>query len=189
MMSRNWLAGLLALAVLAVGGGAMVARAAAGSPAAPVLLVTPTPKPSQPPQREIGGDLGAAAISSFESQTPTCYRPVAGTGACYIQWNYLYVAASAPSYVISMTVTIDGRLRAYYSGFFQTSMYVPPQMHDTGFRVACGAPGAGGVAGLGNTYTYIIAARETGGPGTQRSGSVTCPAGGGAVFLPVIQKP
>jgi hypothetical protein len=117
-----------------------------------------------------------------------CYRPVKGTGACYIQWDYLYVTATSPSYVISMTVTIDGRVRAYHSGFFQTSMIVDDQMTNPGFRVTCGTPGAGGVPGMGETYPFIIKARESGGLSAQNTGSVTCPADVVTVFMPTILK-
>jgi hypothetical protein len=189
MTSRKWisvLAGLLALAGLAIAWGAMVARAADGPLATSVALATP--QGPQPPRREIQGDPASPAISFIDNPTATCYRPVAGTGECYIQWNYLYVTASSSQYIISMTVSIDGRLRAYHSGFFQTSMYVSDEMYESGFRVTCGFPGAGGVAGMGNTYSYIVRARETGGLSAANYGSVTCPADEVKLFMPMIRK-
>jgi hypothetical protein len=90
--------------------------------------------------------------------------------------------------MISMTVSIDGHLRAYHSGFFQTTMFVPGEMYDPGFRVTCGFPGAGGTAGMGNTYSYIIRARETGGLAAANYGSVTCPADVVTVFVPLILR-
>jgi hypothetical protein len=189
MASRKWigaLAGLLALVGLAIAWSTIVARVAAGSPAASVAMATP--HGPQPPRREIQGEIESPAISFIDNPTATCYRLVAGTGECYIQWNYLYVAASSSQYMISMTVSIDGRLRAYHSGFFQTSMYVPGEMYEPGFRVTCGFPGAGGVAGLGNTYSYIIRARETGGLSAANYGSVTCPADVVEVFMPLVVR-
>ncbi len=190
MTSRKWLgvsAGLLALAGLAIAWSVIVAQAAAGSPAAPVAMATP--EGPQPPRREIQEGIESPAISFIDSPTPTCYRPVPGTGECYIQWNYLYVTASSSQYMISMTVSIDGRLRAYHSGFFQTTMVVPGEMYEPGFRVTCGFPGAGGVAGMGNTYSYVIRARETGGLGAANYGSVTCPADVAQVFVPLVVRP
>jgi hypothetical protein len=70
------------------------------------------------PQRE----ADAPAISFIDSPSPTCYLPAPGTGACYIQWEYLSVTAAAGANIISMTVSIDNELRAYHGGFFQTSM-------------------------------------------------------------------
>lgn len=92
-----------------------------------------------------------------------CYQPDPAQDACSIQWNYLNVTATAPEYVLTMTVTIDGRLRSYYSGFFQSGMYVPQGLHTPGFRVACGVLGASGHPQLGKTYAYAIKAQDTGG--------------------------
>jgi hypothetical protein len=189
MITRKWfsvLAGLLALAGLAIAWGAMTARAADGPPAISVALATP--QGPQPPRREVQGDPESPAISFINNPTPTCYRPVAGTGECYIQWNDLYVTASSSQYIISMTVSIDGRLRAYHSGFFQTSMFIPGDMYEPGLRVTCGLPGVGGVAGMGNSYSYIVRARETGGLSAANYGSVTCPADVAQVFMPLVLR-
>jgi hypothetical protein len=151
-------------------------------------LATATPVGADLPRREISGDVKSPAISFIDSPTPRCYRPVAGSGACYIQWSYLYVTAGSAQYVISMTVTIDDRLRAYYGGFFQTYMYVPADLAAPGYKVTCGAPGSGGLAGLGKVYSYVIRARETGGLVAANYGSIACPADVVRVLLPVIQK-
>lgn len=189
MITRKWfsvLTGLLALAGLTIAWGTLVARASDRSLAIPVALATR--QGPQPPRREVQGDPQSPAISFIDNPTATCYRLAAGTGECYIQWNYLNVTASSSQYIISMTVSIDGRLRAYHSGFFQTAMYVPGEMFEPGFRVTCGLPGAGGVAGLGNAYSYIVRARETGGLSAANYGSVTCPADEVKLFLPMIKK-
>jgi len=189
MTSRKWisaLAGLLALAGLAIAWGTIITRVAAGSLVASVAMATP--EGSQPPRREIQGESESPTISFIDNPTATCYRPIAGAGECYIQWNYLNVTASSSQYVISMTVSIDGRLRAYHSGFFQTSMFVPGDMYDPGFGVTCGLPGAGGVAEMGNTYNYTIRARETGGLSAANYGSVTCPADVVQVYVPLIVR-
>lgn len=182
MTLRKWigvLASVLALGGLALAGRALVARAATESTRVGDLA---TP---QPPHRETQGAPESPAISFIDSQTPTCYLPTLGTGACYIQWNYLYVTASTSQYIISMTVSIDGQLRAHHSGFFQTSMYVPGELYDPGFKVTCGFPG---VAGMGNTYNYTIRARETGGLSAANYGSVTCPADVARVYLPFVKR-
>ncbi|MBI5652524.1 MAG: hypothetical protein HZC40_19060, partial [Chloroflexi bacterium] len=86
----------------------------------------------------------APAISFIDSQSATCYSPATETGVCYIQWNYLYVTAAASQYIISMTLEINGAVRAYHAGFFQTYMYIPGDLYGPGFKVVCGLPGAGG---------------------------------------------
>ena len=124
------------------------------------------------------------AISFIDSPSASCYQPVASEDTCYITWSYLYVSAGTSQYVISMTISIDNRLRAYHAGFFQTSMYVPGDFFGRGFRVSCGPRGANGA---GKTYAYTLRARETGGLSAANYGSVTCP-GVEKVYLPVIKR-
>ena len=90
-----------------------------------------------PPHRE----SNSPDISFIDSTSPTCSLAVPGTGVCYINWNYMYVTASTSQYIISMTLTIDGELQSYNSGFFQTAMYIPGTLYSPGFRVNCGLPG------------------------------------------------
>jgi hypothetical protein len=141
---------------------------------------------AEPPRQEVVGNIEAPTLSSISSPSATCSRPTPGTGACYIQWNYLYVTAASSSYIISMTVSIDNQIRAYHSGFFQTSMYIPGDMTQPGYKVTCGFPQ--GNFGLGNIYPYTIRARETTGTSAANYGSVTCPADVVTIFLPAIQK-
>jgi len=137
------------------------------------------------PQREVD----APAISFIDSPSPTCYLPAPGTGACYIQWEYLSVTAAAGSNIISMTVSIDNELRAYHGGFFQTSMFIPAQMTTPGYRVSCGRPGSGGLSDWGNIYPYQIRARDTAGLSAANSGSVRCPADTVTLYLPLVVRP
>jgi hypothetical protein len=186
-MSPKWfgiLGGLLALTWFMVWSLVAVPTAESQTSSA---LATPTPLATLPP-RQPQANPQIPAISFIDSNTAACYRPEAETGVCYIEWSYLYVTAASGQYVISMTVAIDGNLRAYHSGFFQTWMYVPGDTYGKGFKVMCGAPGAGGNAALGNTYNYTIRARETGGLSSANYGSVTCPTDVIRFFLPGIFK-
>jgi hypothetical protein len=180
------MAGLLAAAALLV----LVFATMAGAQAPQQQVeVQPDSGETPPPQRERQADPNAPAISFIDSPTATCYRPVHETSdACYIEWSYMYVTASTSQYIISMTVEIDGRKRAYYSGFFQTSMYVPGDIHLPGFKVSCGVPGSNPIPGLGKSYSYTIRARETGGLGAANYGTVTCPAGPNKIFLPITVR-
>ncbi len=142
-----------------------------------------------PQQRERQTAPDAPAISFIDSPTPTCYQPAGKTSnACFIEWNYIQVFASTSQYIISTTVQIDGRMRAYYSGFFQTSITVPSDIHNPGFKVACGPPGSNPIPELGKSYSFTLRARETGGLGAANYGSVTCPVGPRQVFLPIAVK-
>jgi len=143
---------------------------------------TPVPYPDDSARRESDGasfpnaDPLAPLISFIDSPSATCYLPVPHTNACYIQWQYLNVTASTSQYIISMTLSISNEIRAYYSGFFQTTMYIPGDMQSPGFRVACGLPGASGDPVLGQSYSYKVQARETGGLKAANYGSVFCPS-------------
>lgn len=123
--------------------------------------------------READGD--APEISFIDSPSPTCSLPHPGTNVCYITWSYFDVTASSGQYIITSTIVLNGQLQAYVSGFFQDSMYVPGTMFGQGFRVPCGAPGAGTIPALGASYSYAIRARETGGLSAANYGTVSCP--------------
>ena len=128
------------------------------------------------PHRETDALPGVPTISFIDSPTAACYGPLAELDACYIQWSNLQVSATPPQYIERMTVAIDGRIRAVYSGFFQTVMTVPPDMHKEGFKVACGIAGASGDPASGFNYAYTIRARETGGLSSANYGTAVCPA-------------
>ncbi len=185
MISRKWLWVMFALAAgTVIAWGTMRSLASTTSPLP--LSQGDTGNPDEP-RREIEGNPESPLISFIDSPSAVCYQPVGESNACYIQWSYLYVNATASQYMISMTVNIDGHLRSYTSGFFQTYMYIPPEMYYPGLKVACGAPGSGGYPDRGRTYSYTIRARETGGLGAANYGSVTCPPVN-ELYLPVIRK-
>jgi hypothetical protein len=133
---------------------------------------------------ETAAEIEQPTISFIDSPSATCYQPDTSRNTCYVEWNYLYVTAGASQYIISMTVSLDNRLVAYHSGFFQTSMYIPSDLVGRGFKVACGPRGANG---LGNSYAYTLRARETGGLSAANYGSVTCP-GVYLVYVPLIRR-
>jgi hypothetical protein len=114
-------------------------------------------------------------IGFIDSPSAICYQPNPAADVCWINWYYLSVDAS-PNYMICMEATINaiGKV-SRVQGFFQTSMYVPYNMHDRGFRVACGAPGSGGYPDLGAVYAYTIRARDSANLGSANYGTVICP--------------
>lgn len=146
-------------------------------------LVNATQENTDMPRREVD----SPAISFIDSPSPTCYLPAPGTGACYMQWEYLSVTAAAGSNIISMTVSIDNNIRAYHAGFFQSAMTIPAQMTAPGYRVTCGLPGSGGIPGWGHTYPYQIRARDTAGLSATNFGTVRCPADTVTIYLPVVR--
>lgn len=131
--------------------------------------------------REITAPTGIAApqqpsIGFIDSPSATCYQPDPAQNACYINWYYMSVDAS-PNYMITMTAMLnDFGPVAHVQGFFQTSMYVPYNMLGQGFKVACGALGAGGNPTLGSAYAYTIRARDSVNLSSANYGTVYCPA-------------
>jgi hypothetical protein len=187
-MSRKWISltmGTLVVVVLALAANvlaanALIARAFQGLP--PRVISEETDQN----RREIQSDGESPDISFIDSPGAICHQSQVGT--CYLQWSYLAVSASTSQYIISMTVSIDGRIRAYHTGFFQTSMYIPSNLLKPGFKVACGWRGASGASRLGYSYGYVIRAAETGGLKAANYGTVTCPADVGTVFMPLITR-
>ncbi len=115
-------------------------------------------------------------ISFIDSPTAACYQPDRSRNECYINWYYMYVSAD-PNYMITMTTRINSiGFVARYSGFFQTSMYVPYNMVGDGYKVACGALGAGGNSQFGNAYAYTIRARDSAGLSSANYGTVLLPS-------------
>ncbi|HTP07569.1 MAG TPA: hypothetical protein VMP08_04920, partial [Anaerolineae bacterium] len=169
--------GWILLIGLVLAAGALTARATG--------LFGPTIVEEQPGARrelQTRSETARPDISFIDNPSATCYVAARNTGQCNIQWNYLYVTASTSQYIISMTVEIDGRMRAYHSGFFQTYMYIPSDLYGDGFQVTCGKPDANG---QGKTYAYTVRARESGGLSAANYGSVTCPGDVAMVYLPV----
>lgn len=115
-------------------------------------------------------------IGFIDSPTAGCVQPDHTKDECFINWYYLSVDAS-PSYMITMTAKINNfGVVAHYQGFFQTSMYAPYDMNPRGYKVTCGALGAGGNPILGKAYAYTIRARDSAGLKSANYGTVYCPA-------------
>lgn len=122
------------------------------------------------------GDIQPALIGFIDTPSCVCYQPDPRQDVCFINWYYMSVNA-APNYMITMTVALNSiGIVSRVSGFFQTSMYTPYNMYGNGFKVPCGAPGAGGNPELGNAYSWTIRARDSANLGSANYGTVHCPA-------------
>jgi opacity protein-like surface antigen len=128
------------------------------------------------PKRQRDGAPAAPKISFINSLTPQCYSSLVDPNVCYVNWYRLQVTASPGQYMERMTITLNGRVSAVYSGFFQTSMVVQGGLNAEGFKVVCGVAGVSGDPDFGYEYSYVIRARETGGLSATNSGTVKCPA-------------
>jgi hypothetical protein len=184
-----------ALAVCVVLALTMPAVVHASSRAAPVAVQAPAQSSlraaqsaTPAPVRDALPRTIAASASALSNPDAVCYRPAAATADCFVTWSSISTSAPASQYVISMTVEIGGRLRAYHTGFFQNSMYIPPEMTDSGYKVTCGAPGSGGMAEFGRVYSYTVRARYTDSSISMNTGSVLCPADIVPAWLPLVRR-
>ena len=171
-----FLAGVIALALFGV-----IFAAGSQAPERPNQELVVESESQGENLREITAPLGGEAptqpdIGFIDSPSATCYQPDPTQDDCRINWYYNSVNAS-PNYMISMTLTINALgMVANTAGFFQTSMYIPYDMFGDGFRVPCGALGAGGNASLGAAYAWTARARDSAGLKSANYGTVYCPA-------------
>lgn len=151
---------------------------------------SPTQLPSHPreiiPETPQSLEPQVQTISFIDNPSPSCINLDPWSGVCYINWDYISVSA-APSYVISMTMLINGKERFYSTGFFQTSMTLDGEMFSPGFRVSCGFPNPLQPA-LGNSYSYEIRARSSDNTTSTNYGQVRCPSDIVRIAVPLILK-
>jgi hypothetical protein len=163
--------------VAALFAGMQIARSQATTPGGEVILESQTQGENT---RQISAPEGEASkepnIGFIDSPSATCYQPDPAKDECFINWYYTAVDA-APNYMITMTVQLNAiGYVANTQGFFQTSMYVPYNMIPNGYKVTCGALGAGGNPYLGNAYAYTIRARDSANLKSANYGTTYCPA-------------
>lgn len=129
-------------------------------------------------------------ISSIDSPSATCTQNDPRKDVCHVAWTYAYASAASSSYMIAMWIQLDGKVVAKANGFFQQSMYLPASLMGNGFQVACGPPVDDTTFctppcssfKVGNSYPWVIRARDSTGTATSNSGTVVCPAFRGADF-------
>ncbi len=181
MLRKGWVFGIVAVLVLVLGVSLGTVLGQGGTTGGGEQIIASETEGEN--QRVISGPSDGVSANSptapdigfIDSPSATCYQPDPVQNICYVNWYYLSVSAS-PNYMITMTLTLNPRVVAHTQGFFQTSMYVPYNMLGQGFKVACGALGAGGNPQLGNAYAYTIRARDSAGLSSANYGTVYCPA-------------
>ena len=175
------------LVALILVGLALILAPPAGDPAAAHILQPPLP--TEPSTSEEVQLPSSPDISNLVTLTPNCYKTYLRSDTCYVSWYRMTVQTTAPARMRSLTITIDGKLRANFQGFFQSSFTLVQGIFNPGFQVSCGSEGSGGVAGMGQTYSYTIRAVDSNSDGILASGNVVCPANNLLpIYLPVIKK-
>ena len=85
--------------------------------------------------------------SRFSMSNPTCVQAPPASGTCSIQIDSLIASGSDPSFS-RLEVLVNGKLRVFMGGFFESSAYLTFPMKPGGLKVACGRTERGRVAQL-----------------------------------------
>jgi hypothetical protein len=132
-------------------------------------------------------ELAQAASVSIGMSNPACVQVLSESGMCSIQVGSLTASGSDQTFS-RLEVLVDGKLRVYMGGFFESSAFLTYRMVPGGLKVACGRPNDGGLPNYGRSY--LLSANAYMGDGTSASSSMTvfCPAYDGKTFLPLIKR-
>lgn len=124
---------------------------------------------------------------SIQMSNPTCVEARPASGVCSLQFYSLTATGSDTSFS-RVEVLVNGKLRVFMAGFFESTAYLTDPMLPGGLAVACGRPNDGGLPNLGRSY--LLAANAYMADGTSASDSMTvfCPAYDGKTYVPVTKK-
>jgi hypothetical protein len=139
-----------------------------------------------PGERVQAVPLQATSVSIAMSN-PSCVQVRPPSGACSIQVGSLTVSGSDPTFS-RLEVLVNGKLRVYMGGFFESSAYLTYPMVPGGLVVACGRPNASGLPNYGRAYSLTANAYMVDGTSASDSMTVFCPAYDGITYLPLIRK-
>jgi hypothetical protein len=136
------------------------------------------------------GEPSQAASPASISMTlsnPICQQAKNYTGICLINLRSLSARSDDPTFS-HVEISIDGKVRAYYSAFFESSILTNFAMLGNGLQVTCGLPNAGGDPKNGNIYQVKVTAYLGGSPAITDIASVTCPYFISTSLLPVVNR-
>jgi hypothetical protein len=114
-----------------------------------------------------------ALIGFIDSPSAFCSQPNPAVNICMITFPRLFVDAS-PNYVTYLTLELNDRLVARFTGFFQTTLDVANPF-GPGIKVACGKPGSGGDPAWGRRYRFTVRAKDSAALSSANYGEVWCP--------------
>jgi hypothetical protein len=134
---------------------------------------------------------GSARTSSPDAVSLTVSNPYCAQASpisptCLIYVRYISATSTDPNFR-GIQISIDGKARAFFSNFFETSTYINDSMMGKGLQVFCGGPNASGVPGYGLQYSVGISAIVTGSSPITDTANVTCPYFESRLYLPMIK--
>lgn len=138
--------------------------------------------PPDPP-----GQRAEGAAISLNVSNPYCSQAVPATSTCWINVRNISAASSDPNF-LGVQITVNGKTRAMFSNFFETTVNINEKMIGKGLQVVCGRPNASGVQGYGLKYQVGISAVFSGSGATTDTANVTCPSYEARLYLPELNK-
>ncbi len=139
-----------------------------------------------PGETSHAASLPAASVTLAMSN-PACYQIHPANGACTIKINSLTATGSDSSFS-RLEVLVNGKLRVFMGGFFESSAYLAYPMLSGGLTVACGRPNDGGLPDFGKAYMVTANAYRVDGTSASESVNVFCPAFEGKTFIPLLRN-
>jgi hypothetical protein len=124
---------------------------------------------------------------SINMSNPTCVHILPTSGACSIQIGSLTASGNDQSFS-RVEVLVNGKLRVYMSGFFESSAFLAYPMVSGGLIVACGRSNDGGLPNFGRAYLLTANAYMADGTSASSSMNVFCPAFEGVTYFPLILR-
>ena len=124
---------------------------------------------------------------SLTVNNPYCAQASPASPACLIYVRYISATSTDPNFR-GVQISINGKARAFFSNFFESSTYINDMMMGKGLRVICGGPNASGVPGYGLQYSVGISAIVTGSSPVTDTANVTCPYFESRLYLPMVKK-
>ena len=124
---------------------------------------------------------------SIQMSNPSCDQGRPTSGVCALQFGSLTASGGDPSFS-RVEVLVNGKLRIYMGGFFESSAYLTYPMIPGGLAVACGKPNDGGLPNYGKAYSLTANAYMADGTSATDSTTVFCPAFEGKIYFPLVRK-
>jgi hypothetical protein len=124
---------------------------------------------------------------SLTVSNPYCTQAAPSSPTCLINVRSITATSSDPNFR-GVQITVNGKTRAFFSNFFETSVFINDRMMRNGLHVICGLPNASGVPNYGLQYSVGISAIVSGSSPTTDIANVTCPSYESDAYLPLVTK-
>jgi hypothetical protein len=138
------------------------------------------------------GTSGSASTASQDGvaltvSNPYCAQASPPSATCLINVRNISATSSDPNFR-GVQITVNGKTRAFFSNFFENSVFINENMIGNGLQVVCGRPNASGLPNYGLQYKVGISAIVSGSSATNDTANVNCPFFESKAYLPTVRK-